>query len=410
MAQVQPNTSVVAASDNGATVVTFLPPSSLPVLRFQPAAQPRALKDEVEELIRLWRHSKHKPPFTTGELVVIAHVLSDLKPQRLKEIHYKILSTLAYYNRRALLAFTDQFDAEASASYDSEEKSQLGHILPGLYEAARDFEHPLNCVDEFDPSHDTDVCENKYTMCAKAARIYLRDRLEPLRQGYFDFMGLPAELREKIYKMLLVYPRPGLTLADNAREPIHRNVRLGLWSRTDLEIPAHISDTEVPENEFAVGSLTKTLAVLVVSKQVRQEALPVFYGRNTFNFGSLRSLDRALELLSHETVKDIRDLRIVVNRKRMGDPLPQLKKLRSFEALRKLTLTVPRDSAFWNHICIYDDENRAATPSELSKLKRVTELNEIIALTKRAKHVEFRGDGFLGNYIRQKIGQPAKTQ
>ncbi|CAK1366551.1 unnamed protein product [Cercospora beticola] len=415
MAQCQPVASVIAASGDGAAVATFPSPSSLPILRFQPAAEPRPLNGEVEELIRPWRRSEHKPPFTTGELVVIAHILSDLEPQRLKATQYTILSTFAYYRRRALLAFTDMLDVVASDSYDPdfEERPQLDNLLPGLYEAARDFEHPLTCVDDFDPSDDTDICEKKFTICAKAARIYLRERLELPRQGSFDFMGLPAELREKIYKMLLVYPKPGLTLADHARERGRKEVRLGVWSRTDLQIPVYSKNLKVPENEFAVESPTKTLALLRVSKQIRHEALPVFYGRNTFNFGSLNNLECALDFWSHEIVGSIQELRIVVDwniTAHGGAPVPETGKLCALGGPKKLTLTVPHNSVIWTRFHGLRDENRAARFSVLSKLARITDLNEIIALAKRAKHVELRGDEFWGNYIRRKIGQSTKTQ
>ncbi|KAM3417167.1 hypothetical protein BST61_g5429 [Cercospora zeina] len=67
---------------------------------------------------------------------------------------------------------------------------------------------PREATEDFDLLDERSVkgIQVLFRLVPNAARVYLRRGLEPSRKSYFDFMGLPAELRIKIYRMLVVFP------------------------------------------------------------------------------------------------------------------------------------------------------------------------------------------------------------
>ncbi|KAM3417166.1 hypothetical protein BST61_g5428 [Cercospora zeina] len=108
---------------------------------------------------------------------------------------------------------------------------EVEDFIPGFYEAVKEFKHP-SCIanfEKYDIRSPMEISQAKFGASLAATRLYLCGHLEGPREGKFDLMGLLAEIREKIYKMLLMYPKLGLTLAKcslDDRLPEHN--RLGV--------------------------------------------------------------------------------------------------------------------------------------------------------------------------------------
>lgn len=389
-------------------------------LKFEPTAPVRPLKDEVFDLIVPWSECGDKPPYTAGQMIVMILVDNDLAPQSIPDVHKKILREFWAFTNMALWQYSWQINLQECEGYDVRENDepQLDHVIPGLYAALKDFDLPLTYSEvsddesrEFFEEHD-----DEFTISAAAARVYLRDLLEPPRKGTFDFMSLPPELREKIYKMLLVFPEPGLML--NTQEvwdgrDSRKCIRLGLQSR-HATVSTSQTLLTLPKIEVEVKNLGQTLAILSVSKQTRHEALPIFYGHNTLHFGSLRLFRDALSWMSSETIQQIGDLRIVMECDRLDDtpnPLRGLDRMLSALSLKKLALLMPRNTGFWT-FCRdnLDSERRSATASEMKKLDSIEGLSGVVTLAKQAKHLEILGDGFMGAWVRMQLAESNEAQ
>ncbi|GIZ47502.1 hypothetical protein CKM354_001059100 [Cercospora kikuchii] len=382
-----------ALAENSAASSTSLQPNP-GALQFQPTGVLRHLKEEVLEIIRPWRDVIGRPPFTTGELVVITLVLWDLKPQRMHDIHVRALSAFKYYSRAAVEAYVSHLEDQASDHYNPGDRTQ--YVLDNFVEVMQDFEVPL--IETYDAVGDV----KRYTTSAGAARIYLHNHLDSPREGTFDFIGLPAELREKVYKMLLVFPEPGLRFfagPDTRNKGDYTNTKLGLLSRTNTQAPIYQDNLPLPENNITVGTLTRTLAILRVSKQIRREALYVFYGRNSFHFDSLYYFPEVLQGMTEETLQHIAELRIVLDH----DVFVDKQKLQSrfaLMSLKKLVIVAPSDYHFWPRF--WDAHPPAADVAEHDWM------NPLLSLAKRAKNFEVQGKGMAGKWLLGMIEESRK--
>ncbi|KAM3417165.1 hypothetical protein BST61_g5427 [Cercospora zeina] len=363
-------------------------------LRLQPTPELRPLKEELLELIGQWRdNTDTEPPFTAGELIVIVLVLNDLESQSRSKIYREILSTFKYYGVAAWRAYANALSAQEDMG-DSD-SPHLEDAVGGFHDSMRDFELPMTSVMQ-------DGGE-VYTIDGPAARVYLRKHLEPPRQGVFNFMGLPAELRESVLKMLLVFPKPALTL-DHGFGDLSQVAKLGLLSREDKADPTYGTVSRPSHTKILAEPLEKTLAVLGVSNQMRDEALPIFYGQNAFRFGSLEHLRTAVKKMTGETLEQIQDLRIV-----MDDHSVTRRSLKAYRLLspKKLVLALPADSSFWIGCCGGFRPESLATADDFARLDVLAELWDIVALAKRAEHFEMQGTGFLGRWLREKVDSTA---
>ncbi|PPJ50748.1 hypothetical protein CBER1_08126 [Cercospora berteroae] len=390
---------------------------------FQRTAPLRPLKDEVTEVIRPWRFSEDKPPYDTSELIVMMLVMQDLRPQTMQSIHYNILRSFGYYADQALvLMFAGEVQEQGSkyhrmahgtSALESDYDGPFEHSIHGLYETVREFDIPLTCNRLHDNGRTLTDFEAEFTISAEAARVCLRDILEPERDGTFDFMALPPEVREKIYKMLLVYPKPGLII--DSQVLYDWESQLGVQSRDDAEaqLPPAGGSQILPSINFEVQGLAETLDILKVSKQIRHEAQPVFYGLNTFQFGSLKHLGDTLRTMRTEAIKEIGDLRVVLEKYKFPSGPHALEGLDRFLpelSPKKLVLIAPRDTWFWSECCGDSSENRQATTQEMMALDSVEGLNGLLTMAKQAKHLEILGDGIMGDWVRMKLAESKEAQ
>ena len=91
--------------------------------------------------------------------------------------------------------------------------------------------------------------------------------------SYFDFLALPPELRNKIYQYFFA-------ITDSGND--YQTVRISTYQDATITDPK-LRYTHSP------------LALLKVNKQVRQEALPVFYSQSLFILANHRALCGFLE-------------------------------------------------------------------------------------------------------------------
>ncbi|PPJ50750.1 hypothetical protein CBER1_08124 [Cercospora berteroae] len=404
MTTIDHNPSSVADSDGAASQASSNTPVSVDS-EIQPTPGALSMKNQVLKLIEPWRdNADEEPPFTAGELMVIFLVLHDFEPQTLKTIHEENLLTFKFHGQAACEAYV-RHQSSKNRTSASRFFYTLEDLTDALYNTLKTFECPLTRTSD----GDDDTYGVKYTISPSLARLYLRDHLDPTRQSVFHFMGLPAELREKIYKMLLVFPQPGLTHADRPQQEVKREPslsKLGLTSHAHKEESPRPYLQETVHNSIAIEPLKKVLAILGVSRQIRDEALPIFYGRNAFQFASIEHLWQASRKMTHQTLDRIQELHIVVDgrwyRKHSTKAFRNL-------SPKKLMLVVPIGSDFYYYCCGTHTERGPLTPSQLTKVDGMSELWDIVAIAKRAKHLEIQGPGFLGDWLREKIDSTEKA-
>ncbi|PPJ50441.1 hypothetical protein CBER1_05577 [Cercospora berteroae] len=375
-------------------------------LKFHPTAALRPLKDEVLELLLPWCGRKDKPPFTLGQMIVMILVIGDLEPRSVEVIHIMILQQFNYYGEKALVEFAMQLNAEKSIEYNYARRNsdRLHGVIGNIYRMVRHFDLPLTRI-SIDRDH-PDVTADRFTISAAAARCFLRGLLEPPRHGTFDFMALPPELREKIYKMTMLYPKPGFTRSGHViqRGPDPEFLdRIMLRPSDDVDVPAFRASAGAVADNIPVEKFTKTLGLLRVSKQIHHEALPVFYGQNGFRFGTLYYLLNALQFVSRETIQQIRDVRVVLKYTDVTRKSPEAPRVSlSYLCPVKLVLSVPR--------AIPDEEQRFTRDSTRVNFVDGRKLGWFVDLAKRAGHVEIKGDGVFADWFRNVVEESKKAE
>ncbi|KAL9603343.1 MAG: hypothetical protein Q9219_001205 [cf. Caloplaca sp. 3 TL-2023] len=143
-------------------------------------------------------------------------------------------------------------------------------------------------------------------------------------QKPFNFMGLPPEIRQMIYKELLVAP-------------------------TEIFIRGAWWDETICRFEYGIPKALPSVAwrIFHVSKAIFNEAIPVYLGFNTFAFACLDDLS-ALNKLSVESRRAIR--RLIINFSGWPDATParSISILRSCTALRDLSFRIGQGHVLYN--------------------------------------------------------------
>ncbi|GIZ47314.1 hypothetical protein CKM354_001040900 [Cercospora kikuchii] len=348
-------------------------------------------------------------PTALFKLIVMMLVI-DGSPMYLEDVETQILSTFNYYNwetvraqarRRCTVA---EYNRNRDYDGDNDDDDET-EVLPDFYDAVEEFEHP-SCIGNLKDysKRRVNLEFHTFSITTGAARLYLRNRLEPARKGVFHFMKLPAELREKICRMLLIYPKSGLVLARTKSTSGTVTGKCTDWASLLLMI-RRIRITEQP------GNALKTT--------IRHEALPIFYGHNSFHFDSLPLLIRALQVITEETAQQIQDLRIDMECRDSDlhkNALQELNKSIVKLSPKKLTLIVCRDY-FWD-FC--DGEGypskwkTSPAPAGVHKLDGSNGLGGLVTLAKSVDHLQIFGDGFLRAWLEERtkkaeMGQLAKA-
>lgn len=357
--------------------------------RLSPAAslykttpQPRILREEVLELIEPWRESSEQPPFSMGELVVIALVLLNEHSATLQRIQHKIYRTFGYYNDQALLEYMTGSPARRDVPATASGRSALilpngtdgGRFKASLYKATKHFDLPVRRSGAGQ--------QKSLGVVKNAARVHLRHWLEPARKGTFDFMSLPSELREKIYKMLMVCPKSGLSYTDDLEATVSSSGYYGL----------------------SVEKHSATFAILSVCKATHHEALPVFYNNNVMEFKSLDGLISAFERMSTEIIKEIRILHIFARTYDIS-PHGALDSDRALELLRALSpnkLILSGSPNFFTELMLELTDLNVKSGGSMA-------IQEIIGLMKRARTIQVRANSQVQEWLDWKLDELEKA-
>ncbi|KAI6804105.1 hypothetical protein KC361_g317 [Hortaea werneckii] len=271
----------------------------------------QSLRNEVQEVIRPYMTAEEYPPFSGGELVVMALVDTDDDSLPRDRILRWVIDTFKYYHD----AFIDKALQTLGPDPNFDHGSDEG-IFENITKAFTEYELPIR---------ESRVVINKckkilYSVTTRAARVYLRRWLESERKGVFLFLELPPEIRNTIYELLFAFPPSGVHVQEADGR---KGFDAFFLERIDEPGPSERkwSDSLLQGSQFMIKkSVDDILALLQVNKQVYKEAMPLFYLLNTFHF----------DHLSFEVEK-----------------FPQSMPISRFEHLRNLHLDLTEDIAEW---------------------------------------------------------------
>ncbi|KAK5746424.1 hypothetical protein LTR17_000804 [Elasticomyces elasticus] len=219
--------------------------------------------------INPWRDNNKKPPFKGVQLVAMALLMSD-KALTPKKICSWVLSTFSYYRSLAMDAFwalTNDGTGNVPAAQS---------MRNALDWALAKYELPITSSRLGRGASDDDNIA--YTITPLMAEPWLELPGGPsVDETIFPFFKLPAQLRNTIYTMVFRFPRSGLHVQNS-------NCRITVMSRDLDDAVSSISWMHQAGKGLEANSVSEILSPLLVCRQFYEEAMPVFFGINTFIF------------------------------------------------------------------------------------------------------------------------------
>lgn len=341
----------------------------------------KQLQREVEDVIAPHKKDVQMPPFTTGELIVMALVCCDGtsagKGMTDEDILRWIVTSFKFYNARMheewlKLEFGAEDDEFVTAHYpetmsesfqflllsrggvdddDIRGMANMDLVVKGFFTTFYENEVPVieNKPDQPTEREDSPELARWYIINSQA-RMFLRNWLEPERKGHFDFFGLPAELRNRIYEDVLLYPLPGVQISSKLPPFVLKHM-----PNTSTENLTWQATYRNPRLTWAPITTPNRTAFLHVCKQAFQEAMPIYYGLNSFSLRTFEELALALQELSPERIRRLKSLHIQM-------PVSSERSM-SKEKLRHMQLDIltvgvdetalePRETAYARYYCL----------------------------------------------------------
>lgn len=172
----------------------------------------KKLKTELLSLIKPFYTSRDKPPFSVDELVVISLATSTGGTSMTQlQVREDIWRSYAYY--------LDLFISHSSlATRQLFEPICLTQLKSKQYRedfdlAFRKLDVPIECT----LGTMQRLRQHTYTVSPEAARIFLsrilrKEESETKESKPFPFVRLPAELRNRIYELVLQFSDPGVSV------------------------------------------------------------------------------------------------------------------------------------------------------------------------------------------------------
>ncbi|KAI7281144.1 hypothetical protein KC345_g4297 [Hortaea werneckii] len=224
----------------------------------------QSLRDEVQEVTRPYTTADEEPPFSGGELIVMALVHTDDDTFPKDRILRWIINTFKYYHDAFIDNASQNLEPNLSFRGDSN-----AVVLKKITRAFMEYEVPIR-----------EGQVSFWSVSTQAARFYLRHWLEPEREGVFPFLDLPPEIRNYIYELIFTFPSSSVYM--NA---------LGNFYMERIDEPGPCgrkwSDSGVISSlAFINKSANDTLTLLSANRQIYEEAMPFFYQLNNFYFDS----------------------------------------------------------------------------------------------------------------------------
>ncbi|KAK4951553.1 hypothetical protein LTR10_010529 [Elasticomyces elasticus] len=237
-----------------------------------PVADAReSLRARINTAIAPWRTSSEQPPFNTKKLVIMALILSDIALTQ-KEVWLWMMANFSYYQNIAADALWNCNNSETQ-----EEAKDLREELGAVYSL---YEIPFIITN----AAAADRGDVRYTITPLMGEALLHLPGEKLvDNSIFPFFELPAELRDVIYTMVFQYPRSGIGLHWQGPYVLTRD--LDDHSTFD-HMRAAVGRT------LPIKKMCDILSPLLISRQFYNEAMPILFDINTFQFESQAHLSR----------------------------------------------------------------------------------------------------------------------
>lgn len=280
-------------------------------------------KDTAEELsapVEAYRQSQDAPPWERCTLIVIGLVCCDGQGSLMSCFEH-ITTLFPLWHKAAIAALFGQTEDNYGRPYDRR------RLLRPFEEAMFDYSIPIVMTNKIKWWPD-DVFRKEaiFSITREAAIEYLRTTIVPPEHSLVSLLGrlldLPAELRNRIYEYIFIFPSHGLRISkswehippwertEKIREP--RNQAVVTTRTRSLESAPLSSDmmsaweTEhkgpvklCQDTAFLVGTLSSIVGPSWLGKQIWKEAMPIFYGQNHFHCNDLKELCDLLSKTRH---------------------------------------------------------------------------------------------------------------
>ena len=139
-----------------------------------------------------------------------------------------------------------------------------------------------------------------WSISVSEADPYLRRVLKLGPQTSFPFLSLPAELRKTIYAMVLTLPPSGVAITSIYSNQGRERGTFALATQ-DFKRPFSMNSCRGIDNvqldDYYQQPAQRQLALLLVNKQIFEEAHAIFYGQNLFFFDCVNEMDLFLRRL-----------------------------------------------------------------------------------------------------------------
>lgn len=332
----------------------------------------QALRDEILERIAPYQSGYRRPPFKAGHLIVMALVCADKERLSQQEIHRWILRSFPYFGNRLMDWYLDAYQEPQDGDYNPP-----GEFVKGFGHAIRHFDLPLD-------EHQRGLDSLEFSLTTGAAKLALARLSETERAGTFPFLKLAPELRNRIYEMLFKYPAPGIGFLGYR---IDRKSILLSRSNSDRSF-TELQHPDLDQYVFTEPIHT-TLAIARTCKQILKEAMPMFYGMNTFYFGSIDDVHRKIDRLPLTRAKHFKDVHLeLYYLDRDGGPFEAVFHWLSQLSLDKLSLHMTETT---EREWLYDFQKRGQGQWTENKIYK-RRLWIMIGVVMKAKRVEVCGN------------------
>ncbi|KAF2159194.1 hypothetical protein M409DRAFT_61017 [Zasmidium cellare ATCC 36951] len=277
------------------------------------------LKQQIDALVATHQNDQ-PPPFTSPELIIMAIIVSKNEFCNKHEILDWVEDTFPYWAKLARNGETTGNEDHAAFRPGDD---AVHYMEQEFLDTLRAHELPLNQ----NSSH--------YAVRTDAAQIFLRRWLDPPRKGTFHFLDLPAELRNRIYELVLIFPNSRIEL------------RRGIGSHGPIDLFATERDTAGTgtEGQHPILKPNEILNIALVNRQLAKETIPIFYGANQLSFSQGSAIASFVKITSPRRLRLIKQIEISVDVYRTYQPVhwrePDQEMGSTIEALSKAIPSLP---------------------------------------------------------------------